>query len=121
MVLRPALQGVSLHFSEPWVVHQLELSVDNSALIDRKMSLNFLPFQAKYIFQNIVFGNNALSCQRNKSSLEYLGMREDKMKYGNSTNINGVKVADSSILALPRQSISLYNDKRRLYRFFQQI
>ena len=74
-VLGPALQGVGLYFSEPWVVRQLELSVDNSVLIDRKMSLNFLPFQAEYIFQNIVFGNNALSCQRNKSSLEYLGMR----------------------------------------------
>ena len=40
------------------------------------------------------------------------------MKYGNSTNINGVKEADSSLLALPCQSVSLYNDKRNLYRFF---
>ena len=75
MVLKPALQGVGLDFSEPKVAHQLGLSLDPRVLFDRKMPLNLLSFwQNMYFSTYSLVGNNVLSCQRNKSSLEYVDM-----------------------------------------------
>lgn len=75
MVLRPALQGFGLDFSEPKVAHQLGLSLDPKVLFDRKMALNLLSFWQNICFSTYSLGNNAVSCQRNKSSLEYVDMR----------------------------------------------
>lgn len=55
MVLRPALQGVGLDFSEPKVALTLGLSLDPKDFLTGKMSLNLLSF-----WQNIYFSTYSL-------------------------------------------------------------